>query len=63
MIRNFTPKQVAIMLEATENYPVLAMRLKNYERCRREFQELAAMLDPQSVPRGHKSLFEKWVDL
>jgi hypothetical protein len=39
------------------------MRLKNYERCRREFRELIAMLDPQTIPPGHKALFEKWVAL
>lgn len=60
MIRNFTPKQVAIMLEATENYPVLAMRLENYERCRNQYRSLLSMLDPQSVPPGHKALYDKW---
>lgn len=60
MIRSFKPKQVAIMLEATETYPALAFRLRHYDSCQKRFRELVKLLDEQSVPSAHKQLFDKW---
>jgi hypothetical protein len=60
MIRNFSPREVAIMLEATDNYPALHMRLKTYEKCRERFKDLVGVLDPDSVPVAHKTTFTKW---
>ncbi|WP_331048174.1 hypothetical protein [Gemmatimonas sp.] len=60
MVRNFKPKQIAIMLEATETYPVLATRLKHYDGCRQRFRSLVSILDRQSVPSAHQARYDRW---
>lgn len=63
MIRDFSPKEVAIMLEAAENYPTLAFRLKHYSQCRKRFGELVASIEKSSVPATHLSLYKKLIEL
>lgn len=60
MIRKFTPREVAIMLEAPETYPAVAMRLKTYEGCRQQFRSLVALIEPASVGPAHKIVYDKW---
>lgn len=60
MIPRFTPREVAIMLEATENYQALAMRLKTYEKCRERYRQLVALIEGASVGPQHRNLYDKW---
>jgi hypothetical protein len=60
MIRRFTPREVAIMLEAAESYPALAMRLKTYAKCREQFRALIMLIEPASVGPAHRNVYEKW---
>ena len=60
MIKNFLPRKIALMLDATIDYQRLNLRLKHYSRCRKQFRQLVRVIDKASVPTSHKTIYSRW---
>lgn len=63
VIKNFSPREVALMLDAATSYDRLSRRLQCYPKCRERFAELVRLVDEQSVPISHKANFNSWVEM
>jgi hypothetical protein len=61
LIKNFSPREVALMLDASRNYDRLASRIKHYPQCRNRFRDLVKLVDPNTVPASYKAEYESWV--
>lgn len=57
MIRNFSPREVAALLEARDHYPSLKSRIQSYNSCAARYRELVQLIDPATVPVSHKALY------
>ena len=61
LIQNFSPAEVAVMLELPETNTVAGIRIKNYARCKDAFKQLVAMIDHSSVPTSSKKMYRRWI--
>lgn len=60
IIRNFSPKEIAIMLNLPESTTIVGSRIKAYRRCKEAFIELVGLLDVASVPPKLKKIYNDW---
>ncbi len=61
IIKSFSPREVALMLDAATHYPWLASRITTYPKCKNRFRELLRLIDEASVPMSHKTVYSSWV--
>lgn len=59
MIKNFSPREVRLMLQAPQRNTILAQRLRQHTRCRRRFVQLVELLDPESIGAPDKALYDR----
>ncbi|EOU1596300.1 hypothetical protein QYB28_002404 [Clostridium perfringens] len=50
MIRNFSPKEIEIMLNLDESNSIVANRIKTHSNCRRLFKEAVELINKDSIP-------------
>lgn len=62
IIRNFSPKEIGIMLNLIESSTVVGQRIKAYKRCKETFKTLVSLLDIASVPQKLKQVYKEWID-
>jgi hypothetical protein len=60
MIRRFSPREVALMLELPEGKSPFAERARQFPSITTRYRGLVALIEEQSVPASHKRQFEKW---
>lgn len=60
MIKDFSPKEVQIMLQLPDQKCMVGNRIKYSARCKSKFAELVALIQPSSVPNTMKSIYENW---
>lgn len=60
IIKRFGATEIAILLQATENYQPLEFRLKHYPECAARFGEILGMIQRESVPSAVLPLYDKW---
>ena len=61
LVRNFSPREVRLMLRARERNTILASRLKTHSSCHNRFKKLVALLDPQSVSPDDQAVYDWWI--
>ncbi|MBO1225457.1 MAG: hypothetical protein JYX80_13625 [Candidatus Scalindua sediminis] len=61
MIKGFTPREVAIMLDLRITSTIVAQRIKSYPRCRKAFICLVSLIDHDTVPTKYKTIYKKIV--
>lgn len=61
MIQGFSPAEIEIMLGLPSGRAEVALRIRNYARCKAKFKELVELLDPASVPTKSKTTFATWL--
>ena len=60
MIRNFSPREISIMLSAPNQRSVSGVRIQNYPKCRERFKALVKLIAPESVPTSYKAAYAQW---
>lgn len=50
IIRDFSPSEIAIMLELPNSNTTLGSRYRSYDSCRLRFKQIMQVLDPKSIP-------------
>lgn len=60
IIKNFSPREVALMLDAATKYQRLSFRIKHYAKCKKRFRDLVKLIDEKSVPTSHKAAYKSW---
>ncbi len=62
MIKNFSPREIAIMIQLAANInSTLGRRLNNHLSCRSRFKETLLLIDPASVPNGFRPTYEQFI--
>lgn len=61
MVRNFSPKEVHIMLGLPDERSTLSSRIKSNPGCRTRFKELVKLLDPTTVPTQDQKVYANWI--
>jgi hypothetical protein len=62
MIRNFSPKEVAILLELPKTKTIVGRRIRDNKQCRERFSQiLRSCIDSGSVPRQFQTEYRKWI--
>lgn len=61
IIKNFSPREVTLMLDAASKYQRLALRITHYPKCKERFRELVQMIDKASVSTSHKAAYKSWL--
>ena len=61
MIRNFSPREIAIMLRsATDVSSLVGVRLRQKSNCQSAFRHAVGLLDAASIPSGVQNLYERF---
>jgi hypothetical protein len=60
MVRNFSPREVHLLLEVPDTASVLGERISTYPPCKERFKDLVNLLDPASVPPQDEKRYQKW---
>lgn len=60
MVKNFSPREISLLLNLPSGDTVLARRLKTFPRCESRFAGLVVLVDEKSVPRSSLKTYEKW---
>jgi hypothetical protein len=61
MIRNFSPREISLMLSAPSERSVLATRIETSAICRERFKTMVKnLIAPESVTTSFKALYERW---
>ncbi|MDU4736904.1 hypothetical protein [Clostridium sp.] len=50
MIKNFSPKEIEIMLKLEESNSVVANRIKSHSNCRKQYKEAVKLINEDSIP-------------
>ncbi|MFC1993055.1 hypothetical protein ACFLV3_04530 [Chloroflexota bacterium] len=58
IIRDFTPAEIAIMLDLPNTKTSVGVRYKEFASCRDRFKQLVQTLDPKSVPVAHTAKYK-----
>lgn len=62
IVKNFSPQEVAYMLQAPAIEPsVIRRRVTGYSNCRTRFRALVDLLDPSTVPASAKAQYDWWL--
>lgn len=60
MIRAFSPREVSNMINLIGEKSIVAGRIKNDSRCRKQFIEAMSLIDRASVPRGLQATYDEF---
>jgi len=60
MIQNFSPAEIAIMLNLPKTHSVVGNRIRTDGSCEKRFRARVALLQKESVPTSSKAAFKKW---
>jgi hypothetical protein len=60
IIRNFTPAEIAFMLELPETRTVVGNRIRVHKRCKETFKRLVSLIDSASIPTKSKKAYKEW---
>lgn len=60
MIKDFSPREVQVMLNLPETKTLVANRIVYAARCKAKFKELVKLIQPSSVPNTSKAQYEAW---
>lgn len=63
MIRDFSPSEIAIMLELPSSNTTLGARYRSHPSCRLRFGQLLKVLDPKSVPVRYRTKYHELMDI
>jgi len=61
MIRNFSPKEIQLMLNAQSTNTTLANRIKSYSRCKQRYLGAIGLINERSVPASIKHIYTKLI--
>jgi len=61
MIRDFTPKNMELMLELPKTQTIAAQRIAHYPSCRGRFASLVGLLNVAAVPTKIKTIYDGWI--
>lgn len=61
MIRNFSPKEISMLLELPKNKTIVADRIRSYPHCRRRYIEALRLIDVESLTAQQKSIYDKYI--
>jgi len=61
IIRNFSPREVRLMLQADQRQTTLRQRLAAYPNCQRRFARLVRLIDPASVSVADQPAYQHWL--
>ena len=61
MIKNFSPREIQIMLQLPTSTTLVGNRIKHFGRCREKFKLLVSILQPSSIPNTSKGVYEGWL--
>lgn len=62
MIKDFSPREIQVMLELPVKNTVIATRVSNFPRCRSKFKDVLKLIQPSSVPNTLKGVYESWLN-
>lgn len=62
IIRNFSPKEVSIMLSYPKSNTIVGRRIRSHSRCREMFSHLVNLIDESTVSTHSKPIYERWKD-
>ena len=60
LIKNFSPREVSLMLDAVDKYQRLQFRLEHYALCKTRFRKLVELVDEASVLPSHRAAYKLW---
>ena len=60
MIKNFSPAEVAILLEIPGSNTIVGKRIATHQRCRDKFKEIIDLLNSDSVPTRSRKVYGEW---
>ena len=61
IIRNFSPREVRLMLHAPQRATILAQRLRDFPKCRERFGQLVALIDAGSISPADQPTYQRWL--
>jgi len=61
MIRNFTPKEIEILLGIPRSTTIVADRISSYQNCKSRYQNALKLLDTDSLTPNQKILYDKYL--
>ncbi len=61
MIKDFSPREVQVLLNLPYKNSIVANRIKYSRRCKSKFQEIVKMIQPSTVPNTMKGVYESWL--
>jgi hypothetical protein len=61
MIKDFSPKEIQVMLTLPSTKTLVAMRIASYGRCKEKFKELVSLIQPASVPNQVQAVYKSWL--
>lgn len=57
MIKSFTPREIAILIDLPDKKTIFSNRIKDYPRCKSRLNQALLLVDSKSVPESIKSKF------
>ncbi len=60
IIRNFSPREISLMLSAPAQRNVLSSRIQSFSSCRDRFKALVKLIAPESVTTSYKAAYDLW---
>lgn len=61
MIKNFSLKEVAFLFDLIKENNYLSDSIFSFPRCKRQFEKLLMLIEPEAIPLKVKSVYEKYV--
>lgn len=60
MVKDFSPREVQVMLNLPASNTIIANRIKYASRCKDKFKELVGLIQPSSVPNTSAAIYQSW---
>jgi hypothetical protein len=61
MVKDFSPKEIQVMLTLPDSNTIVANRIKYASRCKEKFKSLVALLQASSVPNQVQAVYKSWL--
>jgi hypothetical protein len=61
MIRNFSPKEISILLNLANNKTIVADRIHSYTNCKKRYIEALCLIDIESLTAKQKSMYDRYI--
>lgn len=62
MIKNFSPKEIEVLLKITKGSTTVTNRINNYSNCKRRYKDAIRLIDAESIPTSLKTIYNKLVE-